>query len=199
MPLIWHRNVLEIGFSCITAVIHPAPALMNAGWIESTGGDFFFYRQGMSRAVVDVMEGVDRERLAIAERYGFALPSTLALMNAYYHARFTSLADFARHSTEHNHTKMTPASLRHRFIAQDVPYVLVPWYELGRKAGIEARTIQSLIQLASLVHNENYLETGRTLRKLGLQQEDREGILAAAGDSQRAQPLRHAGYATAHC
>ncbi|MBJ7223536.1 MULTISPECIES: NAD/NADP-dependent octopine/nopaline dehydrogenase family protein [unclassified Brenneria] len=183
MPLQWHRHVLEIGFSCITAVVHPVPTLMNAGWIESTGGDFYFYRNGMSRSVVRVMEGVDEERRLIAKQYGFSLPTTVELMNRYYQSNYADLADFANRSPEHNRTKMAPASLRHRFIAQDVPYVLVPWYEFGRAAGIEAPSILSVIQIASLIHNVNYLETGRTLGRLDLHQLDKHGIQAALGVS----------------
>lgn len=183
MPLQWLRNVLEIGFSCITAVIHPAPALMNAGWIESTGGDFYFYRQGMTPSVAKVMEGIDRERLLIATAFGSTLPSAVDLMNSYYHGQFRDLGDFANRSAEHNKAKMAPASLRHRFIAQDVPYVLVPWYGLGRAAGIEARTIHSVIQLASLIHNVNYMEAGRTPRKLGLQRFGVRDILAVVAAS----------------
>ncbi|MVT37991.1 hypothetical protein GO497_15640 [Acidovorax citrulli] len=70
MPLRWYRNVLEAGLSCINAVLHPVPALLNTGWIESTAGDFHFYRQGMSASVVRVMQAIDQERMRIASRYG---------------------------------------------------------------------------------------------------------------------------------
>ncbi|WP_315138735.1 NAD/NADP octopine/nopaline dehydrogenase family protein [Achromobacter marplatensis] len=183
MPLQWHQHVLEIGFSCITAVVHPVPTLMNAGWIESTGGDFYFYRNGMSCSVVRVMEGLDEERRLIAKQYGFALPTTVELMNRYYQSNYTDLADFTNRSPEHNQTKMAPTSLRHRFIIQDVPYILVPWYELGRAAGIETPSIFSVIQIASLIHDVNYLETGRTLRRLNLHELDKHGIQAALGIS----------------
>lgn len=181
MPLQWHRDVLEIGFSCITAVIHPVPTMMNAGWIESTCGDFYFYRDGMSRSVVKVMEAIDRERCLIAEQYGFSLPATIELLNCYYHSAYKDLADFASRSAEHNSAKMAPTSLWHRYLAQDVPYVLVPWYELGQAAGIKAPAIRSAIQIASFVHGVNYLETGRTLRQLGLHRYDKHGIQAALG------------------
>jgi opine dehydrogenase len=185
MPLEWYENVLELGFSCISGVIHPTPAVMNAGWIESTEGDFHFYKQGMSAAVARVMSRLDQERLHIAEAYGFALPSTVTVMNRYYDGDFTDIADFARRSTTHNAAKMAPATLDHRYIAQDVPYILVPWYALGRKAGLEARTIRSVIHMASLLHDTNFMESGRTLRKLGLAHFTQDEILESVGVSER--------------
>jgi opine dehydrogenase len=168
MPLEWRSNVLEIGMSCITGVIHPTPALMNTGWIETRKGDFYFYREGMSASVARVIDQVDSERMAIAREFGFRPQSTVAIMNSYYGRDFVSFAEFARETVEHNMTKMTPTHMRDRFIVQDVPYVLVPWYELGTKVGIQAGAIKSIIDLASIVNETNYLETGRNLRRLGL-------------------------------
>ncbi|MEO3715636.1 NAD/NADP-dependent octopine/nopaline dehydrogenase family protein [Roseateles flavus] len=181
MPLTWLGNVIEVGLSCITGVIHPTPTLLNLGWIESTKGDFYFYRQGMSKSVATVMEQVDQERLQVAQAFGLDLPATIDVMNDFYGGSYADLATFAAHSIEHNMNKVAPATLEHRFISQDVPYVLVPWYELGRKAGIECRTIRSVIHLASLAKGTDYLRTGRTLRKLGLHLLEKEDILELVG------------------
>jgi len=181
MPLEWLGNVLEIGLSCITGVIHPTPAVLNMGWIESTKGDFYFYRQGMSESVVTVMERVDHERLQVARAFGLNLPSTLDVMNDFYGRNHADLAEFATHSVEHNLSKVAPASLEHRFVSQDVPYVLVPWYELGHKVEIECGTMRAIIHLASLANGIDYLQSGRTLRKLGLHLLEKEDILELVG------------------
>lgn len=181
MRLEWRRNVLEIGLSCITGVIHPTPTLMNVGWIESTNGDFYFYCQGMSKSVAKVMEEVDRERLQVAKAYGLDLPTTIDMMNAFYDGSYACLSEFAAQSSAHNVSKVSPSTLDHRFVSQDVPFVLVPWYELGRKAGVECRTIRSLIHLASLTNGVDYLESGRTLRKLGLNLLEQDDILELVG------------------
>ncbi|WP_315801431.1 NAD/NADP-dependent octopine/nopaline dehydrogenase family protein [Bradyrhizobium sp. SZCCHNS3002] len=168
MPLEWRSNVLEIGMSCITGVIHPTPALMNAGWIETRRGDFYFYREGMSTSVARVIDEVDKERMAIAREFGFKPQPVVAIMNSYYDRAFTSFGEFARETVEHNTTKMAPQHMRDRFIVQDVPYVLVPWFELGVKVGLHSTAIKSIIDLASIVNETDYLETGRNLRRLGL-------------------------------
>ena len=38
----WCDNLLEVGMQSNNGVIHPAPAVLNAGWIESKKGDFLF-------------------------------------------------------------------------------------------------------------------------------------------------------------
>jgi opine dehydrogenase len=177
-PLEWRSNVLEIGMSCITGVIHPTPALMNTGWIETTKGDFYFYREGMSASVTRVIETVDKERMAIAREFGFEPKSVLAIMNGYYSRGFVDFTEFARKTAEHNMTRMTPTHMRDRFIVQDVPYVLVPWYELGVKVGIHSSAIKALIDLASIVNGTNYMETGRNLRTLGLSAASKSQVLA---------------------
>jgi opine dehydrogenase len=177
MPLEWRSNVLEIGMSCITGVIHPTPALMNTGWIETTKGDFYFYREGMTPSVARVIDAVDTERMAIAREFGFKPQSVLAIMNGYYRRAFVDFTEFARETVEHNMTRMAPTQMRDRFIVQDVPYVLVPWYELGVKVGIHSSAIKSIIDLASIVNETNYMETGRNLRRLGLSAASKAQVL----------------------
>jgi opine dehydrogenase len=180
MALDWRSHVLEIGLSCITGVIHPTPALLNTGWIEATGGNFFFYREGMSPSVTKVITAVDNERMAIARAFGIAPQPVVAIMNRYYGQNFSDFLQFARETSEHNVTKMAPTKMTDRFIVQDIPFVLVPWYQLGLKVEIRASTIRSLIDLASVINGTNYLENGRNLDRLGLSRASPSEILAIA-------------------
>ncbi len=59
-------SVLETALSNLNAVFHPTGMIMNAGWIEHTGGNFLFYREGITEAVGRVTAAVDAERMAIA-------------------------------------------------------------------------------------------------------------------------------------
>ncbi|KAI1813461.1 putative NAD/NADP octopine/nopaline dehydrogenase [Poronia punctata] len=166
--LMWCGNVIETALFNFNGVLHPVTTLMNAGWIENTKGDFYFYRQGMTSSVTKLMEEVDKERIAIASEYGGGTKSCLEQMNAYYGLRSETLADFAKESKLHSAMKVCPGDLTHRYISEDLPYVLVPWYELGRKAGKELPVIRSLILWAGMVTGVDYLRTGRNLDRLGL-------------------------------
>lgn len=176
-PLQWCNNVFEIGMQSNNGAIHPIGAILNTGRIESTKGDFFFYRDGISPSVGNVIEAVDRERLKIANALGFQLQSVLQEMVGFYGGAFDKFSDFAFHTSVHNATKATPTQMQDRFVTEDVPYILVPWYELGAKVGIEARTMKAVVEISSVINGINYFESGRNLRRLGMDQMSRTELL----------------------
>ena len=165
-------NVLETGLSNLNAVFHPPGMIMNAGWIEHTGGDFLFYREGFTGAVATVTAAVDAERMAIARALGIAVTP---FIDVFYEAGLTTKAardsrDIARacKESEPNKTIKSPPSLDHRYVHEDVGYGLVPMAALGGLAGVPAPTIAALVQLASLAVGVDYMRDGLTLDRLGL-------------------------------
>jgi opine dehydrogenase len=166
------QNVLETGFSNINAIMHPAGMLGNAGWIEKTGGDFYYYREGITPAIAAWIEQVDNERLQIVKRLGL---KALSFVEIFHQAGLTS--DEARASgsvyraiaeSQPNRTIKSPASLDHRYIKEDVGYGLVPMTEIGRLLGTETPVMGALITLASVANRTNYRKEGLTLKKMGL-------------------------------
>jgi opine dehydrogenase len=165
-------NVLETGFSNINAIMHPAGMLGNAGWIEKTGGDFYYYREGITPAIAAWIEEVDNERLAIVKRLGLA---PLRFVDIFHQAGLTS--DEARASgsvyraiseSAPNRTIKSPGTLDHRYIKEDVGYGLVPMAEIGRLVDIKTPVIDALITLASVISRTDYRREGLTLEKMGL-------------------------------
>ena len=61
-------NLLETVFPYTNAIHHPPAILCNAGRVEATGGDYYHYYDGISPAVGRLIDALDRERLAVAER-----------------------------------------------------------------------------------------------------------------------------------
>ncbi|KAI0448660.1 NAD/NADP octopine/nopaline dehydrogenase [Xylaria acuta] len=167
-PLQRCSNVIEAAFYNFNGVLHPIMAVMNAGWVEHTKGDFYFYRQGMTPSVTEVMQEIDNERVSIALHYGRAT-SCLKQMNTYYGLNYSSLNEFAEKSKLHSTMKVCPTSMQHRYLLEDLPYVLVPWYELGVKAGLESPFMRSLILWSSMIDGTDYLRAGRNLKALGLE------------------------------
>jgi len=181
--LVWCQNLLQVGLNNINPVVHCPAALMNAGWIEATKGNFYFYAQGMSPSVSKVTEKADQERVAIGRAYGFDLVDITTYMNRnYQHDReFHDYHDFAVGSVIHNKTKSSPSSLKHRYLLEDILYGMVIWYELGQKCGLASPTIRALIEMASAVSGFDYFEHGRTLKAAGLAETTKEQILMALG------------------
>ncbi|KAH8156192.1 hypothetical protein CIB48_g12054 [Xylaria polymorpha] len=173
----WCSNVIEAAFYNFNGVLHPITAVMNTGWIEHTKGDFYFYQEGMTPSVTKLMQKIDDERIEIANEYGARVTSCLEQMNTYYGLNHESLSDFAKGSTLHSTMKLSPTSMQHRYLAEDLPYVLVPWYELGLKAGKQSPFIRSLILWSSMINNTDYLGVGRNLKALGFTDSSLDEIL----------------------
>ena len=166
------ENVLETGLSNINAIMHPAGMLGNAGWIEKSGGDFYYYREGITPSIAAWIEGVDGERLEIVKRLGL---KPLRFVDIFYQAGLTSEEARASgsiyraiHESEPNRTIKSPASLDHRYIKEDVGYGLVPMAAIGTLLGIETPVIDALIRLASVISRADYRKDGLTLEKMGL-------------------------------
>lgn len=165
-------SVLETGFANLNAIFHPPGMLMNTGWIEHTGGDFLFYREGFTEGVGRVTASVDAERLAIAR--ALRLP-VRTFLEAFYNAGLTTKDALESGSiaracveSEPNKTIKSPPSLAHRYVHEDVGYGLVPFSDFGRLTGVPTPTIDSLIQLASVATGVDFRATGLTLDKMGL-------------------------------
>jgi opine dehydrogenase len=170
-------SVLETGLMNINAIFHPPGMLLNAGWIEQTGGGFLFYREGITPAVGRVVEAVDGERLEIVRALGlddtpfveFFHQAGLTTLEA---ARSGSVSRACRES-EPNKTIRAPGSLDHRYVREDVGCGLVPMTAFARMVGRPTPTMDSLIHLASLIHGCDYAAEGLTLARMGL-----EGVAA---------------------
>ena len=170
--LVGAANVLETGLSNINAIMHPAGMLGNAGRIGTGEGDFYFYRDGITPAIANVIDAVDRERLEVVERLGLSRRSFIEI---FYQAGLTtesaraggSVYQAIRESAPNRAIK-APASLNHRYFHEDVGFGLVPVAELGRLVGVETPVIDALITLASEMNRTDYRRKGLTLEKMGL-------------------------------
>lgn len=161
-------NVLEADLGNINALLHPPGMICGSAWIEATGGDFRFYADGTTPAVARVLDAVDGERLALAERLGIAAAPfadlfRLAGFTGTHHTAF----DAIRHSAPIQAIK-APPTLSHRYLDEDVGWGLVPWLHLARAAGTPAPNIAAVVRMASILNGVDYATTGLTLERMGL-------------------------------
>src|SRR5262249_5880286 len=75
-------DVLACDLANVNMVLHIPGAVLGAAWVEATGGDFFFYVQGMTGGVARIMRALDDERRAVARAFNHELPSLTAEMQA---------------------------------------------------------------------------------------------------------------------
>ena len=162
-------SVLHTGLNNMGAIFHPALTLLNAGRIESTGGEFQFYIDGVTLSVALVLEALDRERVTVAAALGIRARTGLEWLKMAYDATGATLYEAIHNQPGYRGIK-APSTLNHRYIFEDVPMSLVPIAALGQRYGVSVQAIDSIIRLACTIHQTDYWRRGRTLNKLGIEQ-----------------------------
>jgi opine dehydrogenase len=160
-------NVLQTGLNNMGAIFHPALTLLNAGWIESTHGDYQFYIDGVTPSVARVLEALDRERVTVAASLGIRARTALEWLKLAYDTTGDDLQE-AIHNQPGYYGIKAPPTLNHRYIFEDVPMSLVPIASLGQRYGVSVQGMDSIIRLACIVHRTDYWRRGRTIDKLGI-------------------------------
>lgn len=171
-------NPIVAGLENINFGGHPLLTTLNMGILENFDGKFNYYKDCCSKATANAAAKMDLERLMVGEALGLKLRSELEAMNALYGCNETSVYDFNRKSTTHEKINSAPNSSKARYITEDVPYLLVPCYELAKACGIKVPIIQSCITIASAYNDEDYFTSGRTLQKMGFTQGTKEEIIS---------------------
>lgn len=160
-------NVMKTSLDNIGAIFHPAVTVLNAARIESTNGDFDYYTEGITPAVSRILEGMDAERVRVAEALGFRALSAREWLYVAYDAAGHTLYEAMRANRGYDGIK-APKTVHHRYISEDVPMSLVPISSLGQQVGVPTPVIDSIIHLCSTLHGVDYRAQGRTAESLGL-------------------------------
>lgn len=70
-----------------------------------------------------------------------------------------------------------PDSVEHRYFTEDIPVGAVVRYHLAKKFGVEVPIIESLIQLGSVVCQQDFFKEGISLKQLGIEDLNKEQIM----------------------
>jgi opine dehydrogenase len=162
------NNVLQTSLNNMGAIFHPALTLLNAGRIESTGGEFQFYIDGVTPSVARVLEALDRERVTVAASLGIRARTGMEWLRMAYDATGENLYEAIHNQPGYRGIK-APATLNHRYITEDVPMSLVPIAALGQRYGVQVRGMDSIIRMACIIHRTDYWRRGRTLDRMGIE------------------------------
>jgi opine dehydrogenase len=162
-------NILWTWLSNPNAIGHPPVTVLNAGWVEHTNGGFLFYVEGMTPAVIRVIDALDSERLAVGKAMGLDLTPHNQMAKIWYgHQGYegSTYPDKARNPVYCS--IKAENSLDSRYLTEDVPFGLVPLEDLGKLAGIDMPTCSSLINLSNTLLGRDFRQTGQTLKSIGL-------------------------------
>jgi opine dehydrogenase len=167
-PVVPGENVLATSLNNLNPIVHPVGTILNAGWIDTLGKDFYLYKQGTTLSIARVIKAVYEEVARTGEAIGIKLLeypeesfwSKSTIMSVYFKAPGDTegtVADIAG-----------PPSMKDRYITEDVPYGLVPTAQLAHKFNVDIPIIDATIKLASVINQTDYYHEGRSLRELGI-------------------------------
>ena len=176
--LIAGPNLMQTGLADLGSVFHACGIVTNVGTAEG-GQPYNFYAHNMTPSVCNLIEAVDRERVAVAAAYGIDTPDVFKWLETTYNRKEASLHwSLQANAVTHYRYSPAPSSLRHRFLVTDVGSGLVAWSSLGRVAGVPTPTIDAVVRIAGALTKRNFFEEGRNLRNLGLEGKTVDGIMA---------------------
>jgi opine dehydrogenase len=162
-------NSLQTGFADLGSVFHTCGIVTNVGHVEN-GKPYNFYAANMTPGVCNLIEAVDRERVATAKAYGIDTPTVHKWLEITYNRKEMSLHwSLQANAVTHYRYSPAPNSLGHRFLVTDVGSGLVGWSSLAKVAGVPTPHIDAVINIAGGLTKRNFFEEGRSLRNLGLE------------------------------
>ncbi|MEJ2256317.1 MAG: NAD/NADP octopine/nopaline dehydrogenase family protein [Woeseiaceae bacterium] len=162
------QSTLQTSLQNANPIIHPAVTLSNAARIETTGGDFLFYEEGVSDSVGRLIEALDNERIAIGRKLGIPILPDPEMGVRQGYMLEANYGSGYRNAPGFRGIRAQP-QLDHRYLNEDVGYGLVFMSLLGQQVAATTPGIDAIIQLASIVMARDYRAAAlRTPSSLGI-------------------------------
>lgn len=166
------QNVIDTLLMDYNAITHTPPMICNAARIDS--GDPTFHLFGVEenpKPVVNLIEGIDRERMAIGEKLGL---KQYPLEEEIYMVKWNrDGADYVLPIYEAIHTPFLevcegPFKLDVRHLVEDIPYGLVTYSSLGKLVGVPTPVCDAVTTIAESLLGRDFHDECRTTVELGL-------------------------------
>lgn len=160
------QNVLLTSLENMNAMMHPAPTLLNTGRIES-GNDFLYYYDGITPSIGDLIEEMDRERIAVGKALGLELTNLRKWYKLMYNAEGRDMSEIVKRVEAYSGVS-GQKNLNTRYLLEDIPMGLVPLVSLGKMLGVPVESMEMVVKLSSSLLHQDFMSQGRTVEKLGL-------------------------------
>ncbi len=160
-------DVLETSINNFGAIFHPGPTILNSGQIER-GVCFDYYKEGITPAVGNFLEKMDRERMLIGRLLGINVKSAVEWLEESYGAKGENIYEAVQNNPAYEDLR-SPDNIKTRYLYEDIPYSLVPMESIGKLLGIETPAITSIIDIGEIMLQEDFRDKGRTAINLGLE------------------------------
>lgn len=157
-------------------IIHPPLIVMNAGPLEHFDR-WDIHKEGTQPAIRRVTDLLDAERMTLREKFGYGAPHfPLAdhyakrawMYEAESHGALTDSGDWREHI----------ALTEHRYMREDTRMGLSFLVSMAELAGVSTPLARSFLSIGSAIAGENFQETGRTRKTLGIEAMSKDELLA---------------------
>lgn len=163
------HSTLKTSIDNINAMMHGAPSLLNVARIEAVPEqNYQYYHEGLTPTICDVLEQMDKERIAVAKALGFEQRTLRQEYIDMYSCGGpeNTLYELLQNCKAYDGL-MAQKTLKTRYILEDIPFSLVPISALGEIAGVPTPVIDTIIHLGKIMIGED-LKEGRTAKHLGI-------------------------------
>lgn len=157
------ESIVKSTMGTTNPVIHVPITIFNAARVEN-GQHFLFYAEGASRAAVDLVLQLDRERIAVAKALGCEIKDVLTGINSFWPKKYDNLFDALTLNPAYQQT-VGPKQLDHRYITEDVPYGIAPIAQIGRLFGVPTPATDALLAYLERILPAGLPKSGLTFRK----------------------------------
>ncbi len=155
--------------------VHPLPMLMNAVRIDREA-PLVYDAYDITPSVARAVTALDRERMAIVGALGGDVQPIEAILTAYYGVTGRDFFDVVQKVPAYQRSS-APKDFTHRYITEEVPTQLVPACSIARVLGLQTPVMEATAVLAGAVAGEDFLRTGWTPARLGIDGLDPAALL----------------------
>jgi opine dehydrogenase len=178
-------TVIGVGLSNPNPVVHVPGSLLNVGAMEVSEmegtlgiakGKYSMYKYGMSPAVSRTQLAFYQEERKLADAMGIKMIEYRD-DQFFWKGSVMGIEYWVPYADTILPPIVGPDSVEHRYFTEDIPVGTVIRYHLAKKFGVEVPIIESMIRIGSVVCNQDFLKEGISLRELGIEDLDKEGIM----------------------
>ncbi len=158
-------DVLTIALSNLNPQNHLAVALCNLTRIER--GETWGQNTNLTSAVGNLIEALDRERVAIASAFGKDVRTVFDHYRLSHNVTSESVGEAAAAITARGNDPMGPKKLDTRYILEDVPFGLTPTLLLAKLARVDAPLHRSGVDIISACYGRDLRQGNDLLAECG--------------------------------
>lgn len=165
------RNAVDTLLVDYNAITHTPPMICNAARIEQGEKDFHLFGvKENTPAVVNLIERLDRERMAIGEKLGlkqYTLEEEILMVKWNRDGVDRVLPIYEAIHTPFLEVCEGPFKLDTRHLTEDIPYGLVTFSSLGKLVGVPTPVSDAIITISEGLLKRDFWSIGRTIKELG--------------------------------